>query len=104
MEIKKSFRGYNCREVDEYITKLAEMLKVVNAKNIKLQEEEIRLKDEISNTLVAAQKTAKEIINQAKREAALEIERQQDTMTHMRTQLLEARKRIDGILEKTKAE
>ena len=53
MEIKKSFRGYNCKEVEEYIAKLeeentknrdslekfAEMLKVVNAKTIPLTEE-----------------------------------------------------------------
>ena len=161
MEIKKSFRGYNCKEVEEYIAKLeeentknrdslekfAEMLKVVNAKtiplteeisklkdeNMKLQGQANRLKEDISDTLIAAQKIAKEaedtakyessyiigkahkeaeeIIYEAKRnaenigkEATLEVARQQKTMTYMRTQLLEARKRIDGILENVKTE
>ena len=159
--MKKNFIGYNCKEVEEYITKLeeknvrnsdnlvrvADMLKAVNAKNVhltkelemlkkdnaKLQEQADKLKEDISNTFIAAQKVAKEsedtakheasyiiskaqkeaeeIICEAKRnaenigrEATLDLARQQKTMIYMRTQLLEARKRIDGILENVKAE
>ena len=43
MKIKKSFRGYNCKEVEEEnkknidsLAKFAEMLKVVNAKTAPL--------------------------------------------------------------------
>ena len=161
MKIKKSFIGYNCKEVEEYVAKLeeestknseslakfAEMLKAVNAKtaplteeiatlkeeNTKLQGQTNKFKEDISDTLIAAQKTAKEVEDTAKyeasyilskahkeaeeiiyeakknaenigKEATLEVARQQKTMTYMRTQLLESRKRIDVILENVKAE
>ena len=159
--MKKSFRGYNCKEVEdciakleeentkssENLVKLADMLKAVNAKNAplveeiatlkeentKLQEQSNRIKEDVSDALIAIQKTAKELEDTAKheasyviskaqkeaeeiiyearreaenigKEATLEVARQQKTMTYMRTQLLEARKRIDGILDNVKTE
>lgn len=80
-EFKKSFRGYNEDEVDEFLDRVVKDYEQIYRENVELKETIDRLKSKVEhfqhientlhNTLVVAQETAEEVKLNAKKEAEL---------------------------------
>ncbi|MDI3534329.1 MAG: cell division initiation protein [Thermosediminibacterales bacterium] len=78
IEFKKSFRGYNIEEVDEFMEKIKKDYEKLYEQNIRFKEEISELKDKIENyknieetlqnALILAQQTAEEVKNNAYKE------------------------------------
>lgn len=86
-EFKRSFRGYNEEEVDEFLDKImedyemlykenAELKDRINIMNEKLQSY-INMETTLNNTLIVAQNTAEELKRNAEKEAQLIIQNAQ---------------------------
>lgn len=82
-EFKRSFRGYNEDEIDEFLDAVVKDYEQLYRENIELKENIDRLKSKVENferlentlhnTLVVAQETAEEVKLNAKKEADLTI-------------------------------
>ncbi|MBP2630883.1 MAG: DivIVA protein [Firmicutes bacterium] len=80
-EFKRSFRGYNEDEIDEFLDKVVKDYEQLYRDNLELKENIDRLKSKVEhfqhlentlhNTLVVAQETAEEVKLNAKKEADL---------------------------------
>lgn len=80
-EFKRSFRGYNEDEIDEFLDKVVKDYEQLYRENLDLKESIDRLKSKVEhfqhlentlhNTLVVAQETAEEVKLNAKKEADL---------------------------------
>lgn len=80
-EFKRSFRGYNEDEIDEFLDKVVKDYEQLYRENVELKETIDRLKTKVEhfqhientlhNTLVVAQETAEEVKLNAKKEAEL---------------------------------
>lgn len=80
-EFKRSFRGYNEDEIDEFLDKVVKDYEQLYRDNLELKENIDRLKGKVEhfqhlentlhNTLVVAQETAEEVKLNAKKEADL---------------------------------
>jgi cell division initiation protein len=78
-EFKRSFRGYNEDEIDEFLEEIAKDYEVLYRENIDLKENVERLKSKVDNferlentlhsTLIVAQETAEEVKANANRES-----------------------------------
>ncbi|MCY6959644.1 DivIVA domain-containing protein [Clostridium brassicae] len=88
-EFKKSLRGYDCEEVDEFLDKLSEDYEVLYKENsglkekIELMEEKVthysKIETTIQNTLILAQNAAEQARQTAQSEADLIIKRANDS-------------------------
>lgn len=82
-EFKRSFRGYNEDEIDEFLDKVVKDYEQLYRENLDLKENMDRLKTKVEhfqhlentlhNTLVVAQETAEEVKLNAKKESELII-------------------------------
>lgn len=82
-EFKRSFRGYNEDEIDEFLDKVVKDYEQLYRDNLELKENIDRLKSKVEhfqhlentlhNTLVVAQETAEEVKLNAKKEADLVV-------------------------------
>lgn len=82
-EFKKSFRGYNEEEVDEFLDKIVKDYERLYQDNIELKETVDRINSKLEhyqhmentlhNTLVIAQETAEEVKLNAKKESELQL-------------------------------
>lgn len=80
-EFKRSFRGYNEDEIDEFLDRVVKDYEQLYRENVELKETVDRLKTKVEhfqhientlhNTLVVAQETAEEVKLNAKKEAEL---------------------------------
>lgn len=80
-EFKRSFRGYNEDEIDEFLDRVVKDYEQLYRENVELKETIDRLKTKVEhfqhlentlhNTLVVAQETAEEVKLNAKKEAEL---------------------------------
>lgn len=88
-EFRRSFRGYNEEEVDEFLDKVmedyemlyrenAELKERINIMNEKLQSY-INMETTLNNTLIVAQNTAEELKRNAEKEAQLIIQNAHQT-------------------------
>jgi len=78
---RKGIRGYQCEEVEKYLESVSQEFELAYTENFELREKTNRLETEISHyrqientlqqTLVLAQKTAEEVKEAARKEAAL---------------------------------
>lgn len=84
-DFRKSFRGYNTREVDNFMNRVLRDYEQIYRQNQELQEqlEELReklnqyaiIEDTLQKTLVLAQETAEELKNTAEKEASLIVDK-----------------------------
>lgn len=84
-DFSKSFRGYNTREVDSFVTRVLRDYEQIYRQNHELQEQLEALKEKLSQysiiedtlqkTLVLAQDTAEEVKNNAEKEASLIVDK-----------------------------
>ncbi len=82
-EFKKSFRGYDEKEVDEFLDQVVRDYDTLSKENASLKEQiqtmsikleqYRRLEETLQNTLVVAQETAEELKNTARKEAELVV-------------------------------
>lgn len=82
-EFKRSFRGYNEDEIDEFLDRVVKDYEQLYRENVELKETIDRLKTKVEhfqhlentlhNTLVVAQETAEEVKLNAKKEAELTL-------------------------------
>lgn len=80
-EFKKSFRGYDSDDVDEFLNKVHSEYEGLYSENKALKEQAFKLQDEVKtyiemektlkSALMSAQKSAQEMIKNAKKEAEL---------------------------------
>ncbi|NLW08072.1 MAG: DivIVA domain-containing protein [Clostridia bacterium] len=92
-EFSRSFRGYNCNEVDEFLEQVLRDYGQVYRENQELREKNLRLSEEIErynkleNTikqaLVMAQQTADEMRQNAQREAEVIIKEAENKVKEM---------------------
>lgn len=84
-DFRKSFRGYNTREVDNYLAKFLRDYEQIYRQNMDLQEQLEDLKEKLNQyerieetlqkTLVFAQETAEDVKRNAEEEASLIVEK-----------------------------
>lgn len=111
-EFKRSMRGYNVEEVDEFVYEISESYETLYAENSKLKEEIERirkelnhygkLEDTIQKTLLLAENTAKDVRENSQKEANIIVRKANESAQSI---IDKAHKDIIGInndYEKTK--
>ena len=113
-EFKRSFRGYNEDEIDEFLDQVVNDYEKLFRENDKLKEEVARLQKEsdsyqereksINDTLMLAQKTAQEVTEHARKSAADMKENAAKECENMRHEAeMEAQKKLDEASNKVRA-
>ena len=113
-EFKRSFRGYNEDEIDEFLDQVVNDYEKLFRDNDKLKEEVARLQKDaesykereksINDTLLLAQKTAQEVTDNARQTAADMKENAAKECENMRNEAsVEAKKQIEEAANKVRA-
>lgn len=113
-EFKRSFRGYNEDEIDEFLDQVVNDYEKLFRENDKLKEEVARLRKEsesyqereksINDTLLLAQKTAQEVTDNARQSAADMKENATKECENMRQEAeMEAQKKLDEATSRVRA-
>lgn len=107
---KKSMRGYDTSEVDEFLDNVAETLQTYNKKNKELEQELAakqeslaeydRMKDVLHEALLMAQKSADDRVKSAREQANKIIEDARAEAEAMRQETAEEAKRLRAGVEK----
>ena len=113
-EFKKSLRGYNADEVDEFLDKVAEEYEIVYKENSTLKEKtsfleeklehHVKIESTIQNTLVLAQNAAEQAKFCAQKESELIIKNANDSSQRMLDKAHNDVLKINDEYEKTKQE
>lgn len=111
---KKSMRGYNCEEVDEFLDKISENYEELYKENSSLSERVITLEDRlnhydkmeetIQNTLLLAQNAAEQAKETAQKEADLIIKNANDSAKRVIEKSQEDVMKINDEFQYTKQE
>ncbi|MGB9867266.1 MAG: DivIVA domain-containing protein [Bacillota bacterium] len=113
-EFRRSFRGYNADEVDEFLDEVVRDFEIMIKENNELKErlgeldsEVARLKkleETLNNTLVVAQATAEEVKSNAHKEAELIIKEAQQQAAALIEEARQKCKQQEAELERLRAE
>lgn len=115
-EFRRSFRGYSCPEVDEFLEQLLKDYTQVFRENQELRDKVLRLQDElerftrlentIKETLVVAQRAAEETRENARREAEALLKeaeaKAQEIMNQALNKVAEAERRLAYLEEQAR--
>lgn len=113
-EFKRSFRGYNEDEIDDFLDQVVNDYEMLYRENNKLKEELAmnqknleqyhHLEKNLQDTLLVAQKTADEVMTSAKTRAEEIRKASQQECENLRQQAeLDIRKKLDGAAEQLRA-
>ncbi|SNX55275.1 DivIVA domain-containing protein [Thermoanaerobacterium sp. RBIITD] len=123
-EFKRSFRGYNENEVDEFLDKIMEDYELLYKENSELKDRVNIMNDKLqsytnmektlNNTLIVAQRSAEDLKQNAKKEAELIIQEAQQNaekimqranqeVVRIRTELENQKKRLNVFKAKFKS-
>ena len=113
-EFKKSLRGYNADEVDEFLDKVAEEYEFMYKENSTLKEKSnflqekldhhVKIESTIQNTLVLAQNASEQVKFSAQKESDLIIKSANDTSQKMLDKAHEDVLKINDEYDRTKQE
>ncbi len=113
-EFKKSLRGYNADEVDEFLDKVAEEYEFMYKENSTLKEKSnflqeklehhVKIESTIQNTLVLAQNASEQAKSSAQRESELIIKSANDSSQKMLDKAHEDVLKINDEYDRTKQE
>ncbi|MGH4125700.1 MAG: DivIVA domain-containing protein [Clostridium sp.] len=113
-EFKKSLRGYNADEVDEFLDKVAEEYEFMYKENSTLREKNsfleekldhhVKIESTIQNTLVLAQNAAEQAKSSAQKESELIIRSANDSSQRMVDKAHEDILKINDEYDRTKQE
>ncbi|MCG0276967.1 MAG: DivIVA domain-containing protein [Thermanaeromonas sp.] len=116
-EFRRSFRGYSCPEVDEFLEQLLKDYTQVFRENQELRDKVLRLEEELERftrlentlkeTLVVAQRAAEETRENARRESETLLKeaeaRAQEIMSQALNKVAEAERRLASLEEQARA-
>lgn len=113
-EFRRSFRGYNADEVDEFLDEVVRDFEIIIKENNELKERlgeldsEVarfkKLEETLNNTLIVAQATAEEVKNNAHKEAELIIKEAQQQAAALIEEAKQKCREYEAELERLKAE